>query len=189
MSIFYKVSFPLVGVVCLLLGLCGPFLLFSGSYAKSNAVLDEGHSLKVCSDAGFLPFEMKNSSGQWEGFDVDMMNDFAVSMGVKLEMVQMNFDGIIPALLSKKCDMIAAGMTVTPERKKVVTFSTPTFENSLSIAFKNSREANTKYVNLDSLDKAGMKIAVKTGYTSDIYLTKNLKNAVVLRFDSDTDLF
>lgn len=147
----------------------------------------KNNTLKVCSDAGFLPFEMKNNEGQWEGFDVDMMNDFAKSINMKLEMVQINFDGIIPALLSGKCDMIAAGMTVTQEREKVVLFSHSTFDNGLSIAVKNG--GKTEYTNLQSLDKKGIKIAVKTGYTSDIYLTKNLKNAQVLRFDQDSDLY
>ena len=149
----------------------------------------KNNTLKVCSDAGFLPFEMKNSSGQWEGFDVDMMKDFSKSLNLKLEMIQINFDGIIPALLSGKCDMIAAGMTVTPSRKKVVSFSHPTFENGLSIALKNTEEGKIKYTNLASLDKQGLKIAVKTGYTSDIYLTKYLKKAQILRFDEDSDLY
>ncbi len=147
-------------------------------------------SLRVCSDAGFLPFEMKNSLGNWEGFDVDMMTEFAQSVNLKLEIIQINFDGIIPALISGKCDMIAAGMTITPSRKKVVGFSKPTFSNGLSIAIKNkAKDKILAYKNLDSLDKPGTRIAVKTGYTSDIYLTKNLKNAQILRFDNDSDLY
>jgi polar amino acid transport system substrate-binding protein len=145
--------------------------------------------LKVCSDAGFLPFEMKNNEGQWEGYDIEMMSSFASSIHKKLEMVQINFDGIIPALLSGKCDMVAAGMTVTPSREKVVLFTHPTFKNGLSIAIKNSPEEKLKYTSLTTLDQRGLKIAVKTGYTSDIYLTKILKNAQILRFDQDTDLY
>lgn len=145
-------------------------------------------TLKVCSDAGFLPFEMKTASGDWTGFDVDMMKDFSKSISVKLEMVQINFDGIIPALLSGKCDLIAAGMTVTPARERVVTFSESTFENGLSIALKNTPQNRAEYKDLASLDHDGIKIAVKTGYTSDIYLSKTLKKAKILRFDQDADL-
>jgi polar amino acid transport system substrate-binding protein len=145
-------------------------------------------SLKVCSDAGFLPFEMKTQKGEWIGFDVEMMKEFSKAISVELKMVQISFDGIIPALVSGKCDMIAAGMTVTPERKVMVTFSDPTFTSGLSIAIKNTEKNKEEYKDFSSLDQKNVKIAVKTGYTSDIYLTKMLKKAQILRFDQDSDL-
>lgn len=167
----------------------------SNSYANEVLKLDDSLTrvqknavLKVCSDAGFLPFEIRTASGGWTGFDVDMMNDFAKHINVKLEMIQINFDGIIPALLANKCDMIAAALTITPEREKVVSFSDVTFENGLSVALKNTKENTLKYKNFDSLDKENIKIAVRTGSTSDIYLTRKLKLAKIMRFDQDADL-
>ncbi len=145
-------------------------------------------NLKVCSDAGFLPFEMKTQKGDWIGFDIEMMKEFSKSISVELKMIQIGFDGIIPALVSGKCDMIAAGMTVTPERKVIVAFSEPTFTSGLSIAIKNTEKNKTEYKDFESLDKKNVSIAVKTGYTSDIYLSKALKNAKILRFDQDSDL-
>jgi polar amino acid transport system substrate-binding protein len=103
-------------------------------------------------------------------------------------MIQISFDGIVPALVSGKCDLIAAGMTVTPERKAMLTFSEPTFTSGLSIALKSNEKNKAEYKDLLSLDKANIKVAVKTGYTSDIYLSKTLKNAQILRFDQDSDL-
>lgn len=144
--------------------------------------------LKVCSDAGFLPFEMKTQKGDWIGFDVDMMKEFAKTLSVDLKMIQISFDGIIPALISAKCDLIAAGMTVTAERKAMVLFSDSTFVSGLSIAIKNNEKNKAEFTDLDSLDKNGIKIAVKTGYTSDIYLSKTLKSAQILKFDQDADL-
>lgn len=146
------------------------------------------NSLKVCSDAGFLPFEMKTQKGDWIGFDIEMMKEFSKSISVELKMVQISFDGIIPALVSGKCDMIAAGMTVTPERKVMVSFSDPTYISGLSIAIKNTEKNKAEYIDLASLDKNGIKIAVKTGYTGDIFLSKTLKNAQILKFDQDSDL-
>lgn len=172
------------------------FMVFSGFATAKEADqtdsslerVQKNSVLRVCSDAGFLPFEMRTSSGDWAGFDVDMMQSFAKSLHVKLEMIQINFDGIIPALIAGKCDLIASAMTVTPERQKVVNFSDVTYENSLSIALKNTKENQVKYKNLESLDKENIKIAVRTGSTSDIYLSKQLKNAKILRFDQDADL-
>jgi polar amino acid transport system substrate-binding protein len=145
-------------------------------------------SLKVCSDAGFLPFEMKTQKGDWIGFDIEMMKEFSKTLSVELKMIQISFDGIIPALVSGKCDLIAAGMTVTSERKAMVSFSDPTFTSGLSIAIKNTEKNKKEFNDLNSLDKKEIKFAVKTGYTSDIFLSKTLKNAQILKFDQDSDL-
>lgn len=81
--------------------------------------------LKVGLEAGYMPFEMKDKQGNIIGFDVDIAKLIAKKMGVKLEMVNTEWDGIIPSLLTNKFDMIIAGMTVTPERNLRVNFSKP----------------------------------------------------------------
>ena len=65
-----------------------------------------------------------------------MMKEFSKTLSAELRMIQISFDGIIPAPISAKCDLIAAGMTVTNERKAMVLFSDPTFTSGLSIAIK-----------------------------------------------------
>jgi polar amino acid transport system substrate-binding protein len=81
--------------------------------------------LVVGMEAGYMPFEMRNKAGDIVGFDVDMMKAAAKAMGVKLRLVNTNWDGIIPALLTKKYDIIASGMTVTQERNLKVNFAEP----------------------------------------------------------------
>ncbi len=70
--------------------------------------------LQVGFDAGYQPFEMTNKQGQYIGFDVDLAKMVAKEMGVKVEFVSTAWDGIIPALLTDKFDVIMGGMTVTP---------------------------------------------------------------------------
>ena len=60
---------------------------------------------------------MKTTSGKWLGFDVDMMQAYAQSMGVNLVMLDTKWDGIIPSLASGKCDAIASSMATTKERE------------------------------------------------------------------------
>lgn len=164
------------------------FCSYSQAFAASTLKkIHAAKELRVCSDAGFLPFEMLSASGEWTGYDIDMMRSFAKHLNVKLTMVQYQFDGIIPALLSGKCDMIAAGMTVTPDREKVVQFSDTVFTNGISVVTR--RDSNKKMCkSLLDLDKKGVKIGVKTGYTSDTYLTTHLKNAQLTRFSTDSNL-
>ncbi len=142
--------------------------------------------LKVCTTSGYAPFEVKTSKGKWVGFDIDMFEKFTKRIKVKLNMVDIRWEGVFPALLSKKCDFITGGMSVTDERKEVINFSDIIYKSGNSLVI-SSRNKN-KYKTLQDLDKTGIKIAAKTGNTGDLFLQKNLKNAKVLRFDTNSDM-
>jgi ABC-type amino acid transport substrate-binding protein len=142
--------------------------------------------LKVCTTAGYAPFEVKTSKGKWVGFDIEMFEKFTKRINVKLNMVDMRWEGVFPALLSSKCDFITGGMSVTDDRKKVIHFSDTIYKSGNSLVI-SSRDKD-KYKTLQDLDKTGVKIAAKTGNTGDLFLQKNLKNAKVLRFDTNSDM-
>ena len=81
--------------------------------------------LRVGLEAGYLPFEMRDKRGKIIGFDIDLAKLMAKSMGVKLKVVNTEWDGIIPALLTDKFDIIMGGMTITPARNMKINFSDP----------------------------------------------------------------
>ena len=82
-------------------------------------------TLLVGLEAGYMPFEMTDKKGNVVGFDVDMVTEMAKAMGVKLELVNTAWDGIIPGLMSEKYDLIASGMTINQERNLKVNFADP----------------------------------------------------------------
>ncbi|MDD3311840.1 transporter substrate-binding domain-containing protein [Pseudodesulfovibrio sp.] len=82
-------------------------------------------SLRVGTEAGYMPFEMTDKKGNVVGFDMDLLAEMAKAMGVKLEIVNTAWDGIIPGLMSDKYDIIAAGMTINQERNLKVNFADP----------------------------------------------------------------
>ncbi|RYZ78112.1 MAG: amino acid ABC transporter substrate-binding protein, partial [Proteobacteria bacterium] len=105
-------------------------------HAEDKNILDKirGNGvLKVGIEPGFLPFEMRTPQGEWVGFDIEMMQAFAKSIGVKPEFVSTKWEGIIPGLMAGKYDMIVSGMTINPERSKIVLFSEPYYEAGLKI--------------------------------------------------------
>ena len=87
--------------------LCG--LANAAPSSTLDAVLERG-VLRVGFDAGYQPFEMTNKQGQYIGFDVDLAKMVAKEMGVKVEFVNTAWDGIIPALLTDKFDVIMGGI-------------------------------------------------------------------------------
>ncbi len=87
----------------------------------------ENGTLLVATEAGYAPFEYMRD-GRVVGYDMELSALFCEACGCGLEIVDMNFDGILPAVQSGKCDFAAAGIAVTPERAESVLFSEPNFE-------------------------------------------------------------
>lgn len=78
----------------------------------------------VGTNAEYPPFEYIEN-GKVSGLDADIIEEAAKRMGIKYQWSNINFDGLIPALQTKKLDMVIAGMSVTQERAKSVNFSSP----------------------------------------------------------------
>jgi polar amino acid transport system substrate-binding protein len=73
--------------------------------------------------ASFPPWTIKESDGSWGGFDVDIMNAMCERMGAECRIVPMAWDGMIPALQSRRIDVIWTGMSITEARLKVIDFA------------------------------------------------------------------
>jgi polar amino acid transport system substrate-binding protein len=86
--------------------------------ASAGAASPVKGSFKYCSDPTFPPMESKTTSGKPVGFDVDMANAVAKLWKVKASFVETAFPGLLPALASKRCNMVISGIFVTPDRTK-----------------------------------------------------------------------
>lgn len=107
--------------------LVGVTALVAVTAAQAGAIDDavKRGTLRVGMDPTYMPFQMTNKRGEIIGFEVDILKAMAKSMGVKFEPVSTAYDGIIPALLTDKFDMIGSGMTLTQERNLRLNFSEP----------------------------------------------------------------
>jgi polar amino acid transport system substrate-binding protein len=71
----------------------------------------------------YAPFSVKDASGKWQGWEIDLMDAVCAEMKAKCEIVDVAWDGIIPALLEKKFDVIWSSMSITDKRKEVIDFT------------------------------------------------------------------
>ena len=94
--------------------------------------------IKLGTNAAFPPFEYVEGK-DIVGFDISMGQKIARDSGTKLEVLDMAFDSLIPALQSETIDFIAAGMSVTEERKKNVDFSDPYYASEQVIIVRKSK--------------------------------------------------
>lgn len=135
----------------------------------------QANELVVGTNATFPPFEYMGGTGgdEVKGFDIDIARQIAKDAGKTLRVENMNFDALIVALNSGKIDMIAAGMTITPEREKTVSFSTPYYEATQVVITRKDDNRITQISDLK--DK---KIAVQLGTTGDV-MAKDFSQQVV----------
>lgn len=80
-------------------------------------------AMDICVEGAYPPFSETSDDGSIVGFDIDIANALCAEMGIECTMVKTDWDGIIPALLEKKCDAIVASMSITPDRMEVIDFT------------------------------------------------------------------
>ena len=85
--------------------------------------LANAKSIKIGTEGAYPPWNNLNAAGELEGAEIDFGNEACKRMSVDCEWVTQDWDGIIPALLNGKYDIIIAGMSITEERKEKVNFT------------------------------------------------------------------
>ena len=83
--------------------------------------------LRVGLDATYPPFETTDAQGQYQGYDIDLANELAARWGVKVQFIQIHFDGFYDALKSNKCDLIISALPYDRMMTRDVLYSTSYF--------------------------------------------------------------
>lgn len=155
--------------------------------ATSNLeVINERGTLRVGMST-FVPWAMRNKQGELIGFEIDVAKRLAADSGWKVEFVPTAWDGIIPALLAKKFDVIIGGMSVTPERSKSVLFTAPYSHSGVQVAA--NKELAEGFTKLDDFDSRRVKIAARRGAYTVQVARETFPKAKILQFDDDSQAF
>ncbi len=105
----------------------------------AGVTLVKADKLTVCTHLPYAPFQSNDDSGKTVGFDVDLMDLVAKKLGVEQAIVDTPFEGIKSGqdMSTGKCDIAAAGMTITEERQKAILFSDPYFDATQALLVPN----------------------------------------------------
>ena len=144
----------------LLIGLVGAAMI-CGCGEKDN-------SLKMITEATFPPYEFLRGQ-EIAGIDVEICRAVAKKLNRPFKAETVDFDSVIPAVISGKADLAAAGITVTEDRKKNVDFSIPYVKTGTVVIYKKSNP----FKNIEQLK--GKKIGVQGGTTSETFVLEQLK--------------
>lgn len=158
----------------------------SGDDGASYTLVEDG-KLTVASDLATPPFEYTESDGTPQGFTVELMGMIAEEMGLELNYLPaQQFDTIIPMTRQGvTTDVGACNITITDERLQEVDFADPYMDSNQGVATVTGGGYDT----VDSLNAAGVRIAVQAGTTSEQWAIEHLPNAETVTFSDWTAAF
>ncbi len=128
----------------------------------------DSNTVKMITEATFPPYEFLRGK-EIVGIDVEICRAVAQKLGKKFQAETVDFDSVIPAVISGKADLAAAGITITEDRKKNVDFSIPYVKTGIVVISKKSNP----FKSVDALK--GKRIGVQGGTTSEAFVTDQLK--------------
>ena len=160
--------------------------------------------LKMGTCATLEPFSFQ-ADGMMTGLDIELSRLIGERIGKKIEIIDMNFEALIPSLQSGKIDFALSNFNVTEERKKQVDFSVPYIENDISVlvrrsitpapsglptaldkASKTAKSGSTKLTSLADLQDK--RIGVLLGSVHDTYAMEHYPHATIMQYKSPSDL-
>ncbi|MCX6087318.1 MAG: basic amino acid ABC transporter substrate-binding protein [Caldiserica bacterium] len=119
-------------------------------------------ALTAGNDTTYAPFEFADSNNKPTGFDIELIAAVAEKLGLKSDIVTTAWDGIIPALQTRKFEVLISSMTITPEREKEVSFSIPYYRADMGIVFDK-----TLHTISGPSDLAGLRVGAQVGTTGE----------------------
>jgi len=161
------------GILGLGLSGCGP--RSQESHGKNSPIV-------VGMELAYRPFEMTDEQGEPAGISVDMARDLGTYLNRDIEIRNMSFDGLIPALRSGNIDLIISSMTATEERAESIDFSDPYVWTGLAMLVG----ADSEILTIEDVNVRNRTVAVKQGTTGHIYAQTALPRATVRVFDDES---
>jgi polar amino acid transport system substrate-binding protein len=148
-------------------------------------------TLRVGAECTYFPFNYRGDDGVLTGYDIDVATGIAENIGADIEFVCQKWDGMIPALLANKFDLIAASMSITEKRLKKMSFSIP---YRISVGkLVGRKSANFNLFDSDGnpipANFKGVKVGLERSSTYEDWITAKVPNATLLYYDTNEALY
>lgn len=147
--------------------------------AMTGAAAAQGETIRIGTEGAYAPWNFVDDSGNLAGLDIDVMNELCARAGLECTLVQTAWDTIIPNLNAGNYDVIAAGMSITDERRQSIDF-TADYSPPEASAYMMQSDTTVDFDNL-----SGVRIGTQTGTIQSAYAAENLADGnTLLSFDT-----
>ena len=151
---------------------------------SSQAQPPDWKKIRIGVEGGYPPFSEIGPDGKLKGFEIDLANAYCAEMKAECTLVQQDFDGMIPALQTRKIDVVIASMAITDARKKVVAFSKPYYNTPARFVAK----AGSKF-DFTAAGMKGRKIGVQRATIFEAYVNATFPDAEIVRYATQDQAF
>jgi len=160
--------------------------LVAGAVLAFSAMTAQAQDVKIGVAAEpYPPFSEKNTKGEWVGFEMDLYKAVCEDQKLKCELVEVAWDGIIPALQEKKIDVIWSSMSITDERKQVIDFTDMYYDSANVLIGAKADDAQPDSTKPDSVK--GKIIGVQTSTIHANFIQKYFGNSAEVKLYDTLD--
>ena len=148
-------------------------------------------TLRVGTECTYFPFNYREAGGELKGYDVDVANEIGKRIGATIDFVCQDWDGMIPALLANKFDIIVASMSITAARMERIDFSTP-YRVSIG-QFVAPKASAYNFFNADGTvnpaSLKGVRVGLERATTYDNWFAAKVPEVEVVRYDDNQSMY
>jgi cyclohexadienyl dehydratase len=141
--------------------------------------------VRVCSTGDYRPFTYYNPQGQWSGMDIEMAQDMAKRLGVKLDLLQTTW-GTMMKDLGTRCDMVMGGVSITPDRAEQALYSSPYLHDGKAAMVRCADRS--KFGSLADIDRPGVRVVVNPGGTNAAFDMANIHHATIVSYPDNNSI-
>jgi cyclohexadienyl dehydratase len=156
-------------MICVLIAALALALSGVGASAAEHSLLDAIRArgvIRIGTTGDYAPYSFRNlDSGGFKGYDIEVARRLAGDLGVKLELVQATWPTLMAGLEAGKYDVVASGVTVTPERAEAAAFSTPYLQPRFVPIVR--RRDLARFHTLADIDQPGVVVALQQGTAAE----------------------
>ncbi len=140
--------------------------------------------LRIGFAVGYAPFSEIGTDGQLKGFEIDVAQALSTKLALPYTPVILEFDGLIPALQSRKIDAIMASMSITPERQQVIAFSSPYYFSPARMVMRGDTRSDVTAAGMK-----GKRIGVERGTIHERFLAEQFGGIQLVRYATQDQAF
>ena len=164
-------------------GLTAAIVMYGGSASAET--------LRVGMECTYAPFNFKTAEGELDGYDVDVAKGVSEIIGADLEYVCQEWDGMMPALLANKFDLIIASMSITDSRLEKIDFSSP-YRDSVGRLVGPSGKDLQLFDDAGqpiAANFAGLRVGLERSSTYESWFNAKLPNADIVLYDGNEPMY
>ena len=153
--------------------------------ADLSQIVKQG-TVRVCSTGDYRPFTYHDPQGQWSGIDIEMAQDMATRLGVKLDLVQTTW-GTMMKDLGTRCDMAMGGISITLDRAEQALYSSPYLRDGKAAIVRCTDRS--KFGSLGEIDRPGVRVVVNPGGTNAEFDKADIHHAIIVNYPDNNTIF